>query len=139
MAGRNDAADTDDHAMPEFARQALPQPAALTGKHGAPQTRDGPSGITGTGFSARMRVRPARNAAISPSGVSRPSGKMHTNSPSRSDHVSFVDALVISAACRRPIRFIMDNAIFQAPVIRTLAKDDAAVYEQAFEAAGAAW
>jgi 1-acyl-sn-glycerol-3-phosphate acyltransferase len=64
---------------------------------------------------------------------------MHTNSPSRSDHVSFVDALVISAACRRPIRFIMDNAIFQAPVIRTLAKDDAAVYEQAFEAAGAAW
>ena len=38
------------------------------------------------------------------------------------NHVSFVDALVISAACRRPIRFIMDNAIFQAPLIRTLAK-----------------
>jgi hypothetical protein len=28
------------------------------------------------------------------------------------NHVSFVDALVISASCRRPIRFIMDNAIF---------------------------
>jgi 1-acyl-sn-glycerol-3-phosphate acyltransferase len=65
------------------------------------------------------------------------------------NHVSFVDALVISAACRRPIRFIMDNAIFQAPVIRALAKgmkaipiapakEDAAVYEQAFEAASAA-
>jgi len=30
------------------------------------------------------------------------------------NHVSFVDALVISAACRRPIRFIMDEAIFRA-------------------------
>lgn len=38
------------------------------------------------------------------------------------NHVSFVDALVISAACRRPIRFIMDEAIFSAPLIRTLAK-----------------
>jgi 1-acyl-sn-glycerol-3-phosphate acyltransferase len=66
-----------------------------------------------------------------------------------SNHVSFVDALVISAACRRPIRFIMDNAIFQAPIIRTLAvgmkaipitsaKEDAAVFERAFELAGAA-
>jgi MFS family permease len=36
------------------------------------------------------------------------------------NHVSFVDALVISAACRRPIRFIMDEAIFRAPIIRTL-------------------
>lgn len=65
------------------------------------------------------------------------------------NHVSFVDALVISAACRRPIRFIMDNAIFQAPIIRTLAKgmkaipitsakDDAAVYEQAFDSAARA-
>jgi 1-acyl-sn-glycerol-3-phosphate acyltransferase len=65
------------------------------------------------------------------------------------NHVSFVDALVISAACRRPIRFIMDNAIFQAPLIRTLAtgmkaipitsaKENAEVYEQAFEAAAEA-
>ena len=37
------------------------------------------------------------------------------------NHVSFVDALVISAACRRPIRFIMDEAISRAPIIRTLA------------------
>ena len=65
------------------------------------------------------------------------------------NHVSFVDALVISAACRRPIRFIMDDAIFRAPIIRTLAKgmkaipitsarEDAVVYERAFELAGAA-
>jgi 1-acyl-sn-glycerol-3-phosphate acyltransferase len=65
------------------------------------------------------------------------------------NHVTFVDALVISAACRRPIRFIMDNAIFQAPLIRTLAtgmkaipitsaKENAVVYEQAFEAAAVA-
>jgi 1-acyl-sn-glycerol-3-phosphate acyltransferase len=65
------------------------------------------------------------------------------------NHVSFVDALVISAACRRPIRFIMDNAIFQAPLIRTLAKgmkaipiasakENALIYEQAFEAAAGA-
>lgn len=65
------------------------------------------------------------------------------------NHVSFVDALVISAACRRPIRFIMDNAIFQAPLIRTLAtgmkaipiasaKENSLIYEQAFEAAAVA-
>jgi 1-acyl-sn-glycerol-3-phosphate acyltransferase len=66
-----------------------------------------------------------------------------------SNHVSFVDALAISAACRRPIRFIMDNAIFLAPIIRTLAtgmkaipitsaKDDPVVFERAFELAAAA-
>jgi 1-acyl-sn-glycerol-3-phosphate acyltransferase len=65
------------------------------------------------------------------------------------NHVSFVDALVISAACRRPIHFIMDNAIFQAPLIRTLArgmkaipispaKEDPQVFEQAFDSAAAA-
>ncbi len=65
------------------------------------------------------------------------------------NHVSFVDALVISAACRRPIHFIMDNATFQAPVISTLArgmkaipitpaKEDPVVFEQAFESAAAA-
>jgi 1-acyl-sn-glycerol-3-phosphate acyltransferase len=65
------------------------------------------------------------------------------------NHVSFVDALVISAACRRPIRFIMDEAIFRAPIIRTLAsgmkaipiasaKDDATILERAFESTAAA-
>jgi 1-acyl-sn-glycerol-3-phosphate acyltransferase len=60
------------------------------------------------------------------------------------NHVSFVDALVISAACRRPMRFIMDEAIFRAPIVRTLAsgmkaipiasaKDDADILERAFE------
>ncbi len=33
------------------------------------------------------------------------------------NHVSFVDALVIMAACRRPIRFVMDHAIFRIPVL----------------------
>jgi 1-acyl-sn-glycerol-3-phosphate acyltransferase len=65
------------------------------------------------------------------------------------NHVSFVDALVISAACRRPIRFIMDEAIFRAPIIRTLAsgmkaipiassKDDVTILERAFELTAAA-
>ena len=33
------------------------------------------------------------------------------------NHVSFVDALVISAACRRPIRWVMDHRIFQIPLL----------------------
>lgn len=33
------------------------------------------------------------------------------------NHVSFVDALVISAVSRRPIRFVMDHQIFKTPVI----------------------
>ena len=33
------------------------------------------------------------------------------------NHVSFVDALVIAAACRRPVRFVMDHAIFKMPVL----------------------
>ena len=60
------------------------------------------------------------------------------------NHVSFVDALVISAACRRPIRFVMESAIFSAPLINVLArgmkavpiaaaKEDPAVYERAFQ------
>jgi 1-acyl-sn-glycerol-3-phosphate acyltransferase len=59
------------------------------------------------------------------------------------NHVSLVDALVISAACRRPIRFVMENAIFRAPLINVLArgmkavpiapaKEDREVYEHAF-------
>ena len=33
------------------------------------------------------------------------------------NHVSFVDALVIAAACPRPIRFVMDHHIFKLPII----------------------
>jgi 1-acyl-sn-glycerol-3-phosphate acyltransferase len=33
------------------------------------------------------------------------------------NHVSFVDALVIAAACRRPIRFVMDHRIFRIPLL----------------------
>ena len=33
------------------------------------------------------------------------------------NHVSFVDALIIAAACPRPIRFVMDHRIFKWPVL----------------------
>jgi len=33
------------------------------------------------------------------------------------NHVSFVDPLVISSACRRPIRFVIDHRIFRMPLI----------------------
>jgi len=33
------------------------------------------------------------------------------------NHVSFVDALVIAAACRRPVRFVMDHNIFRIPLL----------------------
>jgi 1-acyl-sn-glycerol-3-phosphate acyltransferase len=33
------------------------------------------------------------------------------------NHVSYVDALVITAACRRPIRWVMDHRIFATPVL----------------------
>jgi len=33
------------------------------------------------------------------------------------NHVSFVDALVISAACRRPIRWVMDHRIYSLPLL----------------------
>lgn len=60
------------------------------------------------------------------------------------NHVGYVDAIVISAACPRPIRFIMESSIFKIPVLSTIfrgmkaipvapAKDDPAVYERAFE------
>ena len=62
-----------------------------------------------------------------------------------SNHVSFVDALVIAAACRRPIRFVMDRNYFRMPVLnffcRTVGaipiatrKEDPKVVEQAFDA-----
>jgi 1-acyl-sn-glycerol-3-phosphate acyltransferase len=60
------------------------------------------------------------------------------------NHVSFVDALVISAACPRPIRFVMDHRIFRLPVLAFVfrtsraipiasAKEDPAMMERAFE------
>jgi len=62
------------------------------------------------------------------------------------NHVSFVDALVLTAACRRPIRFIMDHHIFKWPVMgfvfRTSkaipvapAKEDPVMMERAFDVA----
>ncbi|MCF8174222.1 MAG: MFS transporter [Burkholderiaceae bacterium] len=65
------------------------------------------------------------------------------------NHVSFVDALVVTAACRRPIRFIMDHNIFKWPVMgfvfRTSkaipiapAKEDPVMMECAFDTAAQA-
>jgi 1-acyl-sn-glycerol-3-phosphate acyltransferase len=62
------------------------------------------------------------------------------------NHVSFVDPIVISAACRRPVRFIMDASIFRIPVLNTVfrgmkaipvapAKEDPETYERAFDVA----
>jgi 1-acyl-sn-glycerol-3-phosphate acyltransferase len=33
------------------------------------------------------------------------------------NHVSFVDPIVIAAASRRPIRFVMDYRIYRTPMI----------------------
>lgn len=60
------------------------------------------------------------------------------------NHVGFADALVISAGCPRPVRFIMEAAIFRIPVMSGIfrgmkaipvapAKEDPAVYERAFQ------
>jgi 1-acyl-sn-glycerol-3-phosphate acyltransferase len=60
------------------------------------------------------------------------------------NHVSYVDALVISAACRRPIRWVMDHRIFAIPVLsfffRTVraipiapAREDTAALQSAYD------
>jgi 1-acyl-sn-glycerol-3-phosphate acyltransferase len=60
-----------------------------------------------------------------------------------SNHVGFADAIVISAAVRRPIRFIMESSIFEIPVLSTIfrgmkaipvasAREQPEVYERAF-------
>lgn len=60
------------------------------------------------------------------------------------NHPSFVDALVISAGCRRPIRFVMDHVIYRKPLLnfifrtsRTIpiasAKHDPALLERAYD------
>lgn len=65
------------------------------------------------------------------------------------NHVSFVDALVISAACRRPIRFVMDHRIFRTPLLGWLfrsnrcipiasAKEDPALLARAYDDIAAA-
>ena len=59
------------------------------------------------------------------------------------NHVSFVDALVIAAAVRRPVRFVMDHRIFGIPVLNFVfrtgkaipiasAREDAQMMERAF-------
>ncbi len=65
------------------------------------------------------------------------------------NHVSYVDAVVIAACVRRPIRFVMDHRIFKVPLLsfifrtmRTIpiapAREDAAMKDRAFaEVAGA--
>jgi len=60
------------------------------------------------------------------------------------NHVSFVDALVVMAACPRPIRFVMDHRIFKWPILSFVfrearaipiasAREDAQLLEQAYE------
>ncbi|MCZ4304635.1 MFS transporter [Zoogloeaceae bacterium G21618-S1] len=60
------------------------------------------------------------------------------------NHVSYVDALVIMAASRRPIRFVMDHHIFRWPILSFVfrtsraipiapAKEDPAMMEKAFD------
>ena len=65
------------------------------------------------------------------------------------NHVSYVDAVVIAASVRRPVRFVMDHRIFAIPVLsfifRTMraipiapAKVDAAMKARAFDEVAAA-
>jgi 1-acyl-sn-glycerol-3-phosphate acyltransferase len=60
------------------------------------------------------------------------------------NHVSFVDPIVIAAAIRRPVRFIMEASIFRIPLLNLVfrgmkaipvapAKEDPETYERAFE------
>jgi 1-acyl-sn-glycerol-3-phosphate acyltransferase len=65
------------------------------------------------------------------------------------NHVSFVDALVIAAACPRPVRFVMDHQIYRLPVLnfvfrtgRTIpiapARVDPALLDRAYDRIAAA-
>jgi len=62
-----------------------------------------------------------------------------------SNHVTFVDALVIVAALRRPVRFVMEQRFFRVPIVHfvcrtaraipiTSRKTDPALVEHAFDA-----
>jgi 1-acyl-sn-glycerol-3-phosphate acyltransferase len=59
------------------------------------------------------------------------------------NHVAFTDPIVLTSACRRPMRFVMDAGIFRIPVINLVfrgmkaipvasGKEDVAVRERAF-------
>lgn len=65
------------------------------------------------------------------------------------NHVSFVDALIIAAASRRPIRFVMDHHVFRWPILSFVfkatraipiapEKEDAALKNKAFDDVAAA-
>ncbi len=65
------------------------------------------------------------------------------------NHVSYVDAVVIAACVRRPVRFVMDHQIFRVPLLsfifrtmRTIpiapAREDAAMKDRAFAEAAEA-
>jgi 1-acyl-sn-glycerol-3-phosphate acyltransferase len=43
------------------------------------------------------------------------------------NHVSYVDALVIAAACHRPIRFVMDHNIFRIPLLNFIFRTGRAI------------
>jgi hypothetical protein len=60
------------------------------------------------------------------------------------NHVSYVDALIIAAACRRPIRFVMHHEIFRIPVLKFIfrtgraipiasSREDPALLERAYD------
>jgi 1-acyl-sn-glycerol-3-phosphate acyltransferase len=64
------------------------------------------------------------------------------------NHVAFSDPIVLTAACRRPMRFVMDAGIFRIPLVNLVfrgmkaipvasAKEDVATRERAFEAVAA--
>ncbi len=43
------------------------------------------------------------------------------------NHVSYVDALIIAAACPRPVRFVMDHQIFKIPVLNFIFRTGRAI------------
>ena len=65
------------------------------------------------------------------------------------NHVSFVDALIIGGACRRPVRFVMDHNVFRIPLLNFVfrtgktipiasAKDNPQLLEKAYDEIAAA-
>lgn len=65
------------------------------------------------------------------------------------NHVSYVDALIISSLCRKPARFVMDHTIFKIPVLNFIfrtakaipiasTRRDRRIYQQAFKDIAAA-
>ena len=65
------------------------------------------------------------------------------------NHVSFMDALILAGAVRRPVRFVMDHNIFKVPVLNFVfrtaraipiapAKEDPLAKQRAFDAVAAA-